>query len=143
MFRPLPALVAAATIAAVAIPATAASAQNDNLRVYVSNCETQVYKPKMITLTCADAGIVVKSIKYSSYGAKTAAATGTAYVNLCEPNCAAGKTKKFPVKLAFSKVTQCGDSFQFRKVQMTYTGAKPKGPKVINQPFQCANAPTS
>lgn len=143
MRKPFTALLAVAAVAAVAVPASTASAQNTNLRVFVSNCEKQVYKPKTITLTCADAGIVVKSIKYSNYGSKSAAATGTAYVNTCEPNCAAGKTKKYPVKLAFSRVTQCGDSYQFRRITMTYTGQKPSGPKVINQPFQCADAPTA
>jgi hypothetical protein len=142
MFRPLAVLTAAAAVAAVALPATA-SAGNTNLRVYVSNCETQVYKPKTITVFCGDAGVIINKIKYSSYGAKTAAGTGTAVVNLCEPNCAAGKTKNYKVKFKLSQVTQCGDSYQFRKLQMTYVGAKPKGDRTINQKYACANAPTA
>lgn len=143
MLRPLTVLTAAAAVAAVAIPATTASAQNDNLRVFVSNCEKQVYKPKTITVFCADGGVVIQKIKYSSYGSKTAAGTGTANVNLCEPDCAAGKTKNYKVKFTLSRVTQCGDSYQFRKLQMTYTGAKPKGSRTVNQTFPCADAPTS
>ena len=54
----------------------ALGASNTNLHVYVSNCIKQVYKPKSITMACADAGFVVSGIKYSSYGAKTAAGTG-------------------------------------------------------------------
>jgi hypothetical protein len=142
MRKPLVAFLAAAAVAAVAVPASTAAAQNTNLRVFVSNCEKQVYKPKTITVFCADAGVVIKKIKYSSYGAKTAAGTGTAVVNLCEPDCAAGKTKNYKVKLKLSRVTQCGDSYQFRKLQMTYTGAKPKGNRTINQSFPCADAPT-
>jgi hypothetical protein len=134
--------VVAAAAAAVALPATS-SAQNTNLRVYVSNCEKQVYKPSAITVFCGDSGVVIQKIKYSSYGAKTAAGTGTAVVNLCDPNCAAGKTKNYPVKFTLSKVKQCGDSYQFQKLQMTYTGAVPKGQKKTStQSYGCANAPT-
>ncbi len=142
MFRPLTVLTAAAALVAVAIPATA-SAQNDNLRVFVSNCEKQVYKPKTITVFCADAGVVIQKISYRSYGAKRATGTGTANVNLCEPDCAAGKTKNYKVRFTLSKVTQCGDSYQFRKLKMTYTGAKPKGSRTIKQTFACADAPTA
>jgi len=129
--------------AAVAVPATAGAA-NDNLRVFVSNCAKQVYKPKQITVACADAGIIISKVKYSSYGAKTAKGTGTAAVNLCDPNCAAGKTKRFPVKFTLSKVTQCGDSYQFRRLTLTYTKATPPhSKKTIVQPYVCADAPTA
>jgi hypothetical protein len=142
MRKPLTALFAVAALAAVAVPATA-SAQNDNLRVFVSNCEKQVYKPKTITAFCADAGVIIKSVKYSSYGAKTATGTGTAAVNLCEPNCAAGKTKNFKVRFTLSRVTQCGDSYQFRRLQFSYTGDKPKGNRTQNTTYTCADAPTA
>jgi len=143
MVRPLTALTAAVAVAAVAIPASTASAQNTNLRVFVSNCKKQVYKPKTITVFCADSGVVIEKIKHTSYGAKTATGTGTANVNLCEPDCAAGKTKNFKVKFALSQVKQCGDSYQFRKLRMSYVGAKPKGDRTINQTFPCADAPTA
>jgi hypothetical protein len=142
MFRPLAVLTTAAAVAAVALPATA-SAGNTNLRVYVSNCAKQTYKPKTITVFCADAGVIIKKVKYSSYGAKTATGTGTAVVNLCEPNCAAGKTKNYRVKFTLSKVTQCGDSYQFRKIRFSYTGDKPKGNRTQSSGYPCADAPTA
>src|SRR3954451_23763553 len=143
MIRPLTVFTAAVAVAAVAIPTTAASAKNTNLRVFVSNCQKQVYKPKSITVFCADAGVIITKVKYASYGAKTATGTGTAAVNLCEPNCAAGKTKNFRVRFTLSKVTQCGDSYQFRKIRITYTGAKPKGNRTLNSAYSCADAPTA
>lgn len=144
MRKPYTAFLAIATAAAVAIPATAASAQNTKLRVFVSNCETQVYKPKSITAFCADAGVIINKVKYSSYGAKTATGTGVAAVNLCEPNCAAGKTKNFKVRFTLSKVTQCGDSYQFRRLKFTYTGkSKPKGNRTETTSYVCADAPTA
>jgi hypothetical protein len=141
MRKPFTALLALATLAAVALPATA-SAKNDNLRVFVSNCEKQVYKPKTITVFCADGGVVINKIKYTDYTSKIARGQGTATVNLCEPDCAAGKTQTFDVRLRLSKVTQCGDSYQFRKLQMVYIGKKPQGKRTVRQTFACADAPT-
>jgi len=142
MRKPFAALIALATVAAVAVPASTASAQN-NLRVYVSNCEKQVYKPKTITAFCADAGVIINKVKYSSYGSKTAKGTGVAAVNLCEPNCAAGKTQNFKVRFTLSTVRQCGDSYQFRQLRFTYVGAKPKGKRTLSTSYPCADAPTA
>jgi hypothetical protein len=142
MLRPLLALTAAAAVAVPVLAAPAGAANND-LRVYVSNCIEQVYKPKTITLACADAGFVVSKIKYASYGAKTAAGTGTAVVNTCDPSCVAGKSLKYPVTVGLSRVTQCGDSFQFRRVTVRFTKKVPTGMKRTTvQSFPCGNAPT-
>jgi hypothetical protein len=142
MFRSFIALSAAVAVAVCAFAAPAGAA-NDNLHVYVSNCIKQVYKPKTITIACADAGFVVNGIKYSSYTAKAAAGTGTAVVNTCDPSCVAGKSIKYPVKIALARVTQCGDSFQFRRVTVSFTKAVPKGFKRKDvTTFPCANAPT-
>jgi type 1 fimbria pilin len=141
MFRPFLAL---AAVAAVAVPVVAApaGAADNSLRVYVSNCKTQVYKPKSITVYCADSGVVISKIKYSRYNATTAVGSGTSTVNLCDPNCAAGNTKTYKVKFTLSRVTQCGDSYQFRRLRMSYVGAKPKGSRTVTQSFSCADAPT-
>jgi hypothetical protein len=141
MFRPLIALAAAAAVAVPVLAAPAGAADND-LRVFVSNCEKQVYKPKSITVFCADAGVVIGKIKYSSYTATTARGSGTSTVNLCDPDCAAGNTKTYRVRFTLSRVTQCGDSYQFRRLRMSYVGSKPKGKRTITQTFACADAPT-
>jgi hypothetical protein len=141
MIRSITALAAAGAIAVAAF-AVPAGAANTQLRVYVSNCQKQVYKPKTITVFCADDGVFIKKIKYSAYTAKIARGKGTAVVNLCVPNCAAGKLKNYAVRLTLSKVSQCGDSFQFHDLSMTYVGAKPKGDRTIKETYDCATAPT-
>jgi hypothetical protein len=144
MRKSLTAVLTLAALAAVAVPASATAAQNTKLHVFVSNCEKQVYKPKSITAFCADAGVIINKVKYSSYGAKQATGTGVAAVNLCEPNCAAGKTKNFKVRFKLSRVTQCGDSYQFRRLKFTYTGKdKPKGNRTESTSYVCADAPTA
>jgi hypothetical protein len=141
MFRPLIALAAAGAVA-VTVAAVPAGAADTGLRVYVSNCKTQVYQPKSITVYCADAGVVIGKIRYTTYNATTARGSGTSTVNLCDPNCAAGNTKTYRVRFTLSNVTQCGDSFQFRRLRMSYVGAKPKGSRTVTQTFPCADAPT-
>src|SRR5690606_9176023 len=101
-----------------------------------------VYKPKSITVFCADAGVVIEKIRYRKYTSRVATGTGTATVNLCEPNCAAGNTETFRVRFKLSRVTQCGDSYQYRRLRMRYVGPKPPGDRVIKQTYRCGDAPT-
>jgi hypothetical protein len=144
MLRPLTGLLALAALSAVPVAATAAGSDDTQLRVYVSNCQQQVYKPKRITLACADANFRVRAIRYATYGDRTATGTGTAVVNTCSPSCVAGRFVTYPVRVRLSRVTQCGDSFQFRRVAVTFTKRVPKGMKRTDvTPFPCANAPTS
>jgi hypothetical protein len=143
MRKSLAALLTLAAMAALAVPAASNAAQNTKLRVFVSNCEKQVYKPKTITAFCADAGVIINKVKYKSYGSRKATGTGVAAVNLCEPNCAEGKTKNFKVRFKLSRVKSCGDSYQFGKLRFTYTADKPKGKRTLTTTYVCADAPTA
>jgi hypothetical protein len=131
-------------VLAIALPASVASAQSDKLRVFFpKDCQQNVYKPKSFVVTCADANFEVRKVKYSSYGEKVARGTGTARINDCEPNCAAGTFKKYPVRFKLSRVRQCGDVPQFRRLTVVFTGDRPAGEdRRMRQPFRCADAPT-
>jgi hypothetical protein len=136
---------ALAAVVAIAGPAASASAAgSDNLRVFFpKDCQHNVFKPKAFVVTCADANFSVKRVKYTSYGAKRAAGTGVAVVNTCEPSCVAGTFQNFPVKFTLSRVRQCGDVPQFRRLTVTFTGKRPQGQsKTLRQPFTCAIPPT-
>jgi hypothetical protein len=134
-----------AAVFAVAVPVTAATTAgaSTKLRVFFpSDCQHNKYKPKSFVVTCADANFTVKKVKYSAYGTKTAAGTGTASVNTCDPDCASGTFKSYPVKLTLSRVKQCGDVPQFTRAKITFTGARPAGQsKTLVQPFTCAIPP--
>jgi hypothetical protein len=52
------------------------------------DCEFSEHKPKAITLTCADGGLYVDQITWTSWSKTGATGTGTFYENLCEPSCA-------------------------------------------------------
>lgn len=68
-------------------------------------------KPKTIMLACADGGNVVHKLKWTSWGTRTARATGVQSVNTCDPNCAAGHYETHRVK-----VTLRGDGKHFTKI---------------------------
>jgi hypothetical protein len=138
---------ALAAVVAMALPVAAASAagsSSDQLRVFFpKDCQHNVYKPKSVIVTCADANFAIKKITYSSYGTKKARGTGTASINTCEPNCAAGTFQSFPVRFVMSRVGQCGDVPQFRRLTVTFTGKRPTGQsRTLRQPFTCAIPPT-
>jgi hypothetical protein len=84
---------AAASIAAFSTALTAAGCGGSDTKVgFPAACTTPTYKPTQIVVTCADANTVVRGISWKSYGDKTAAGSGTANVNACDPTCAAGRS---------------------------------------------------
>lgn len=141
MRRTLLALTAAA-VALAAAPAVA-SAQDDQIRVFFpGDCVTNAYKPKKITLACADAGAVLNKVKYISYGEQVARGTGVARVNDCEPDCASGTFHKYDVRFRLYRVKQCGDVPQFTRLRYRYVGPKPPGSdRALSLRYPCANAP--
>jgi hypothetical protein len=117
----------------------AACGGSDTKVLFPSACTNPVYKPKQIVVTCADANTVVRGITWKSYGAKTAEGSGTANVNACDPNCAAGKFQQFPADVNLSNPKDCAkDRTQFTHLEMTYTGAKPASAgSTIAEDFPC------
>jgi hypothetical protein len=133
-------------ILAIALPASVASAGSgsDKLHVFFpKDCQNNVYKPKSFVVTCADANFTVKKVDWSRYGTKSARGTGTARINTCDPSCVAGTFKSYPISVTLSRVRQCGDVPQFRRLTVRFTGKRPKGfDRRMRQPFQCAIPPS-
>jgi hypothetical protein len=134
----------AAALAVAALPVAEATAAKPKLHVFFpGDCITNVYKPRHITVACADAGWQVAKIKWAHYGAKSAVGSGTSIVNDCTPNCASGAFHQFPSKVRLSRVRQCGDVPQFTRLRIHFTGKRPKGLKrTWKQKYPCANAPS-
>ena len=63
------------------------------------NCERGRYKPRTVIVTCADANFRVRAIQWSSWTANEARGRGTALVNDCDPDCAGGTFRRYPVRL--------------------------------------------
>ena len=135
-------MLAGVLVAAVLVPP--AIAQSGGVHVFFPNdCQQNVYKPRSITVTCADSNFRVTKIRWSSYGATKAKGSGTARIDTCDPNCVSGTFHSYPATVALSKVKQCGDVPQFTRLAVTFTGTRPKGySRVETQTFKCAEAPT-
>jgi hypothetical protein len=73
-----------------------------------SGCEHRArVRPKAIIVACADANFYVQGIRWSRWSATRAVGAGTAHVNDCTPNCAAGHFHTFRVTVRLSRVVTC------------------------------------
>jgi hypothetical protein len=82
------------------------------------DCETSVYRPENITLTCADGGMYVEKIQWNTWSNEGAAGYGIYSENLCEPNCAKGKRVTAPVKLILFNLTEQNGKFYLRTLDI-------------------------
>jgi hypothetical protein len=112
---------------------------DDEKVLFPSGCTNPTYKPTQIIVTCADANTVLKGIKWSDYGSDSAEGAGTASVNACDPNCAAGKFQQFPATVKLSNPKDCRkDVRQFTHLVLTYTGARPQGASAsLTEDYPC------
>ncbi len=93
-------------------------------QVLTWDCETTEYKPESITLTCADGGVFVEKIQWSSWSQDGATGTGIYSENLCEPNCAEGKRVTAPVNLTLSNLTEYKGKFYLRTIDISTQNGK-------------------
>jgi hypothetical protein len=68
-------------------------------------------RPRLIILTCADAGLRVTRIHWLRWGGSVAKGRGTVSYNDCDPFCAGGHFHNVPgARLRASRVTYCGNT---------------------------------
>ena len=119
-------LIAGGAISIVA-PATAASSAPTTSATtnYIVNCAGKtVTKPTSIVITCADAGVSINKIKWSSWDLNAAKGTGILSWNTCLPKtCVAGVTVKYPVAITLGGVASAPNLNVFSKVDVAF----PKG----------------
>jgi hypothetical protein len=126
-------LLASATLAA-AIVAFAAIAAFAASPLKITNCNQASSRPKSLTLACGDGNTVLKGLKWSSFGGASALALGTFTINLCEPNCAAGKAASFPVTVKASDPRNCKGGLRvYDKVTLKFKGKSPKTEGELNR----------
>jgi len=93
-------------------------------QVFTWDCETAEYKPEIITITCADGGIFVEKIQWSTWGKKGATGVGTLSENLCLPNCAEGRRVTAPVNLILSNPTEYKRKIYLRTLDISTLNGK-------------------
>ncbi len=72
-------------------------------QVYVTNCGKLDYKPSLIIKFCADAGVLISHIEWSSWSADSAVGKGAYEINDCQPTCVAGKVHHADIEIVLSK----------------------------------------
>ena len=79
--------------------------------VFVFDCETVDRKTSSMTTYCADFGIAVWKIKWSTWSASGAEGSGIYMANDCDPNCAEGQYLEVPVNVYLSDLTTDGKNY--------------------------------
>jgi hypothetical protein len=111
--------------AAPQAPPTAAASPH----VFVTRAlgeNTTFYRPRRFLLS-ADGTFGINGVDWRSYDGPTARATGRAYVNDCDPDCAGGHFSKPKAKLRLTKVVECGGRPLYSRLTYRLTGPVPHG----------------
>ena len=126
------------------LPLTASAGAQDGVRVFFPvDCEHNVFKPRSITVTCADANFRLTNVRWTSYTASSARGRATARIDTCEPDCVSGTFRTYRVTVTLTRARQCGDVPQFTRLAVIFQGSPPQGfERAERQRFGCADAPT-
>ena len=103
------------------------SQQSKNLtpeQILTWDCETAEYKPESITITCADGGVFVEKIKWSTWTKDGAYGSGILSENLCEPSCAEGRRVEAQVYLQLSNLTEHNGKYNLRTLDISTMDGK-------------------
>jgi hypothetical protein len=93
----LGAAVPSASAASSAAPAPTAQAAPN---VVLVNCEHRAeVRPTKFLQACADGTLLLENMRWTRWGAGSAVGTGQQVVNDCDPYCAAGHYRSYPVRV--------------------------------------------
>jgi hypothetical protein len=112
-----------ALTALAAIPALALASANPK-EVWVTNCYSSQYKPKLIVISCGDATNYVAKLRWSAWTQTRATGTGRDEVNSCEPNCVSGHEKASAVTVTLSDPRRCRGRLHrdFNRMKLSFVG---------------------
>lgn len=102
----LPRTLAVAACAAAFLSAGTASA---SARTYLfdGGAAKLAYKPRTYTAAGSGASARARDLRWSTWTATRAVASGTAVINDCDPDCATGRTFTFPGRITLSRPATC------------------------------------
>ena len=93
-------------------------------QVLTWDCESAENKPERITITCADGGIYVEKIKWSTWTKNGATGIGIFSENLCEPSCAEGQREEAQVNLSLTNLTEQSGKYYLRTLDISTVDGK-------------------
>ena len=75
-------------------------------------------------MTCADGGLYVEKIKWSTWRQEGATGSGILSENLCEPSCAEGQRVVAPVNLSLTNLTEQNGKYFLRTLDISTANGK-------------------
>jgi hypothetical protein len=112
------------TIALNTIAPSSQPIPSDPAHIYTWDCEYPEHKPTTITFTCADGGLSVNKIKWSTWDKSGATGTGTFNENLCEPSCVEGEEVSSPVTITLSDLKARKGKYYLRTLDISTLDGK-------------------
>jgi hypothetical protein len=139
--KPLAAVIA--LIGAVAVIAPA-GAQVVPQTYAPRDCTTPKQEPRSITLSCGDAGAVLKHLKWKNWFDPKVKGEGDLYLKDCDPSCVEGGTDRYRVKVKLYDVetVQCANQTldMYQKAKLKYLGdAPPHANSLRKVPVDCVS----
>jgi hypothetical protein len=122
----------------LAAPASAGvvTAQAAHSRPVVIDCENKaVTDPRSFVLACADGNDALAGMSWTSWTPKLASGYGTEQLNDCQPNCASGHFRNYPVLVVFwggAAVKGHPDETRYTTYTLIYPGARPPHYSLVN-----------
>ena len=85
-------------------------------------------KPQDISISCADANLMISKITWKSWTNKRAKGSGTLVWNTCLPQaCVDGIVQRYPVTITLSNVASGGNVTVFSELSVAFPKAAPAG----------------
>jgi hypothetical protein len=100
-------------------------------QVFINDCGVgDSQQPMQITLTCADGGMYLDEIKWTTWTSKQARGSAIYNENTCKPECASGKMERVQVEvIADQAVRAATGEVIFTRIKITSSIKLPNGLK--------------
>lgn len=96
-------------------------------------------RPEAYLLACGDGNSVLDSLRWARWDADAAVGRGVNLVNDCDPYCAAGTFRSYPVTVRLEAPVADGRNPgepRYTRISVTYTDGRPDGaPRVVSYPL--------
>ena len=115
-------------LAAGAVALAPAAAADDNGIVIINCVGKEVVKPKAISFACADDGVTVQNITWTTWNMNAARGRGTLVWNTCLPtDCAGGIVQKYRARIVLDVVASAPNVPVFSRMRLTFPNGGPAG----------------
>jgi hypothetical protein len=97
-------------------------------KYFVADCNQWQVEPSGYIFTCADDGVGLQDLHWTTWSPALASASGTYYENQCTPDCAAGHFLKYPALVVLwgsGVVKRHPADRRYTEFRLIFTGKRP------------------